>query len=66
MRDYLNLVTESHDAVDAAMNELGNYIRHNEHVDLGACASVLKSAGYVEPFKAGTYRRAALEHRDDL
>ncbi len=57
MRDYLKLVTESQDAVDAAMNDLGNYIRHNEHVDLGACASVLKAAGYVEPFKAGTYYR---------
>lgn len=57
MRDYLNLVTESHDAVDAAMNELGDYIRHNAHTDLAAAANVLKSAGYVEPFKAGTYYR---------
>ncbi len=57
MRDYLKLVTESHDAVDTAMNELGDYIRHNAHTDITAAANVLKSAGYVEPFKAGTYYR---------
>lgn len=57
MRDYLKLVTESHDAVDAAMNELGDYIRHNAHTDITSAANVLKSAGYVEPFKAGTYYR---------
>lgn len=57
MRQYLDLVTESHDAVDAAMNKLGDYIRHNASADIGACAVVLKSAGYVEPFKAGTYYR---------
>ena len=55
MRQYLNLVTESDNAVDQAMNQIGDYIRHNAHTDLISAANVLKSAGYSEPFGAGTY-----------
>lgn len=58
MRQYLNIITESHDAVDAAMNQIGDYIRHNARTDLFSVANVLKSAGYVEPFTTGTYYRA--------
>lgn len=57
MRQYLNLVTESDNAVDQAMNQIGDYIRHNAHTDLISAANVLKSAGYTEPFGAGTYYR---------
>lgn len=65
MRQYLNLVSESHDTVDSALNEIGDYVRHNELVDLRSAANVLKSAGYVEPFKAGNYYRVIFHDLTD-
>lgn len=58
MREYLNLITESGDALDAALDVVGDYIVHNAGGDLHSASATLHAAGYNEPFTSGSYFRA--------
>lgn len=52
---------ESVDIIDSTMQEIADYIQHNQHTNLSAHAATLKSAGYAEPFGAGRYYRALFQ-----
>lgn len=58
VRQFLNIINEASDPLDAALLTIGNYIQHNQPTDLASAADVLKQHGYKEVFNGGKYFRA--------